>query len=70
MEARTMKSNFPDAKQDIKGLIDAHHPYPRHQGVTDITEFVEFARIANGHNLTDSQYDKLIDWAKKYHDSK
>jgi len=60
--------NYKDAWTDVKGLINAHYPYPQHQGTTDITEVVEFARIAEDWGLTDKQYDKLIDQAQRYHD--
>jgi hypothetical protein len=65
-----MRGNYPDAWVDIKGLIDAHFPFPKHQGVTDITEHIEFARIAGEWNLTNKQYERLIDQAQKYHDQK
>jgi len=62
--------NYKDAWTDVKGLIDAHYPYPQHQGTTDITEVVELAHIAEDWDLTDKQYDKLIDQAQRYHDEK
>jgi hypothetical protein len=60
--------NYKDAWTDVRGLIDACYPYPQHQGKTDITEVVEFARIAEDWNLTQKQYDRLIDRAQQYHD--
>ena len=60
--------NNKDAWTDVKGLIDIHFPFPQYQGKTDITEVIEFARIAEEHNLTDQQYDTLIDRAQRYHD--
>lgn len=62
--------NYKDAWTDVKGLIDAHYPYPQYQGKTDITEVVEFPHIAEDWGLTDKQYDKLIDAAQQYHDKK
>jgi len=60
--------NYIDAWTDVKGLIDKHYPYPQHQGTTDITEVIEFARLATEHGLTDKQYDALITRAQLYHD--
>jgi len=60
--------NYKDAWTDVKGLIDTHYPYPQHQGTTDITEVVEFQHIAGDWDLTEKQYDKLIDQAQRYHD--
>lgn len=62
--------NYKDAWTDVKGLIDAHYPYPQHQGTTDITEVVEFPHIAADWGLTDKQYDRLIDQAQRYHDKR
>ena len=61
-------TNYQEAWQDIKGLIDSHYPYLQHQGTTDITEVIEFARLAGEHNLTDKQYNMIINKAQKYHD--
>ena len=62
--------NYKDAWTDVKGLIDAHYPYPQHQGKTDITEVVEFAHISADWDLTQKQEDRLIDQAQRYHDEK
>lgn len=65
------KGNITDAWIDIKGLIDYHWAeYPRHQGTTDVTEVIEFPRIAYEHNLSNRQYDSLINRAQKYLRSK
>jgi len=62
------KSNPTDAWIDAKELIDIGYPtFPRHQGTTDITEIIEFARIATEHNLTNRQYDQLIGKAEQYY---
>jgi len=61
--------NYTDAWIDIKGLIDENYPYPTYQGVTDITEHIEFARIASEHGLSDKQYDALISTAQKYYET-
>lgn len=65
-----MEGNYSDAWQFTKGLIDARSPYPQHQGIVDITEFIDFATVADEHSLTQSQCDTLIDAAQKYYDSK
>ena len=61
--------NYADAWLDVKGLIDAHYPYPTYQGTTDITEHIEFAHIATEHRLSNKQYDALIVEAVKYYES-
>jgi len=63
------KVDFNEAWLDIQGLIKAHYAhYPRHQGTTDVTEVEEFARIANEHDLSDAEYDRLIDRGQRYLD--
>jgi hypothetical protein len=62
--------NLTDAMIDVKGLIDLHHKdWPRHFGRIDITEVIEFARIAVGHKLTDKQYETLISKSEQYYDT-
>ena len=62
-----MKGNLTDAWIDVKGLMDAHyHTWPRHQGTVDITEVIEFARLATEHRLSDKQYEALISKAEAY----
>ena len=62
--------NYNDALTDIKGMIELKYKsFPLHQGICDVTEVIEFARIATGHNLTDKQYDKLIDAGESYYKS-
>ena len=62
--------NYNDALTDIKGMIKLKYKsFPLHQGVCDATEVIEFARLADEHNLTDKQYDKLIDDGESYYKS-
>jgi len=60
--------NYQDAWTDVKGIIDYKFPFPQHFGRTDITEVIEFARLAEEHGLTNRQYDNLINKAQRYHD--
>jgi len=64
-------NNPTDAWIDMKGLIDHHcKSYPLYQGTIDITEVEEIARIADEHDLSDKQYDALIDKSQAYTDEK
>lgn len=61
------RSNPVDAWTDVKGLIDAHwKQWPRHQGTVDTTEVIEYPQIAESWDLTDKQYDALIDKGQAY----
>jgi hypothetical protein len=62
--------NLTDALIDTTGLIKLHYnDFPRHFGKVDITEVIEFARIANEHKLTDKQYETLIRKSEIYFDT-
>ena len=59
--------DFNEAWLDVQGLINSGYTsFPRHQGTTDVTEVVEFARIADEHNLSDAEYNRLIDRGQHY----
>lgn len=56
---------------DVKALIDSNYKvYPRHQGITDVTEVIDFHLLAGEWGLTQRQYDQLINKAQKYLDKK
>src|SRR3990167_8053475 len=61
------KIDYNEAWLNVKGLIDAgYEHFPRHQGTTDVSEVVEFARIANDYDLSDKEYDQLIARGERY----
>ena len=62
--------NYKDCLTDIKGMIDIKYPLPLHQGIADVTEYIEFARLAEEHNLTDKQYERLIEDGDEYYQNK
>ena len=62
-----MKENYADAWNTVREIIDRDGlSFPKHQGVTDITEVIDFAEIAGIQNLTEFQCDNLIEDGAEY----
>jgi len=65
------RGSFTGAWTFVKGLIDSQgHLWPRHQGILDVTEVIEFGEIADEYGLSNKGYDDLIDKAQNYWNKK
>jgi len=62
-----MKGNYTEAWEEVQDLIDTNYPYPKYQGITDITEYIDFQSIGHAYELTLQQYHCLIAKAEKYY---
>ena len=55
-------TNFNDAFKTVKNIIKKiNWKRKKHQGVVDVTEHIDFQEIAENADLTEREYDKLID---------